>query len=194
MTVPAFEPGRKWDRSDETEPEPSEWFPWTIHGLRLGREPAGVMDSVLDRRTVLRITDTPGKKSRWPPRRRNRAQLCRSAPGPGPPGAQAGRGARAARGAPAPRRPPPPRRGTRDSAVGMHVHWLSLRVDSRRSMASTPTSRRATHQGSPRCRCGYRPGERSRSVRQLRHIGSVHKIHPPSVQIFLATKTMDWTC
>ena len=27
------------------------------------------MDSVLDRRTVLRITDTPGKKSRWPPRR-----------------------------------------------------------------------------------------------------------------------------
>ena len=38
-------------------------------GLRLGREPAGVMDSVLDRRTVLRITDTPGKKSRWPPRR-----------------------------------------------------------------------------------------------------------------------------
>ena len=69
MTVPAFEPGRKWDRSDETEPEPSEWFPWTIHGLRLGREPAGVMDSVLDRRTVLRITDTPGKKSRWPPPR-----------------------------------------------------------------------------------------------------------------------------
>ena len=29
MTVPAFKQGKKWDRSDETEPEPSEWFPWT---------------------------------------------------------------------------------------------------------------------------------------------------------------------